>query len=147
MPHSVSIEQPSPADETMATVSVTHHGDVSAVEAEKPAGENGNPQESETADQDMTMADVVPNDTNSAPVEAVEAEAASEVKLEDLFADMDSDEEFPSSTGQDATNFTSSPPEAEAPLSPVYVWLQLQIYAADFLATLAPHPELLIQKS
>jgi DNA primase small subunit len=38
-----------------------------------------------------------------------------EVKLEDLFADMDSDEEFPSSTSQDVMISSS----LEAPASPV----------------------------
>jgi DNA primase small subunit len=54
-------------------------------------------------DQDMTMAD------------AGAVEATAEVKLEDLFADMDSDEEFPSSTCQDV-KISNSP---ETPASPL----------------------------
>jgi DNA primase small subunit len=45
----------------------------------------------------------------------VKVETTAEVKLEDLFADMDSDEEFPSSSGQDV-KISSSP---AAPASPV----------------------------
>lgn len=79
--------------------------------------ENGNTQGEDAADQDMTMEDVgVQGD--KVPEATVKEETKSEVKLEDLFADVESDEEFPSSTVLDVK--TSSPPEA--PSSPV-LWV------------------------
>lgn len=62
-------------------------------------------------DQDMMMADAGAAEEKM----PVKMEATAEVKLEDLFADMDSDEEFPSSTGQDV-KISNSP---EAPASPL----------------------------
>jgi DNA primase small subunit len=67
--------------------------------------------ESQTSDdRDMTMA-VAGLEQENPPVKT---EITSEVKLEDLFADMDSDEEFSTSTGQDVK--ISSSPEAPASL-------------------------------
>tara|TARA_R110002060_G_scaffold15581_13_gene21762 strand:+ start:1221 stop:1556 length:336 start_codon:yes stop_codon:yes gene_type:complete len=111
MPHSVSPEEPSNADASPSAVA-----EISTIDAmtQETSTENGNSQDSEAADHDMTMADVAGTDT--IPGALVKPEIKSEVKLEDLFADMDSDEEFPSSTGQ-KLKITSSPPEA--PPSPV----------------------------
>ncbi|KAI1080995.1 prim-pol domain-containing protein [Whalleya microplaca] len=93
MPHSVSPEGNSPSnapEETMA-------------DAPAPNGD------SQPADDDITMAE-----TDALPAAAKEEEKK-EVKLEDLFADVDSDDEFPSSRpGED--KFTSSP---QAPASPI----------------------------
>ena len=64
----------------------------------------------EDADQEMTMVEA---EAQEQPAQ----DFKEEVKLEDLFADMDSDEEFPSSNIKDV-KIPSSP---QAPLSPVYV--------------------------
>jgi DNA primase small subunit len=71
-------------------------------------------QASGSVDQDMTMADVQAVDDE---VPNANAEIKSEVKLEDLFADMDSDDEFSSSNvkSQDLKSSGSQ----EAPSSPV----------------------------
>jgi DNA primase small subunit len=61
--------------------------------------------ESQSAVSDITMADT---EAPTAP------EVKKEVNLDDLFADVESDDEFPSSRGQD-TPVSSSP---EAPPSP-----------------------------
>lgn len=76
--------------------------------------ENGNTQGDDVADQDMAMEDVGVQGEKVLE-SAVKEESKSEVKLEDLFADVESDEEFPSST---ALNVKSSSPPA-APSSPV----------------------------
>ncbi len=69
-------------------------------------------------DHDMTMAEAgVGGEGAIEDSSAAEAPVKQEVKLEDLFADVESDEEFPSSTGQDIK--TSSSPEA--PASPMLV--------------------------
>ncbi len=73
---------------------------------------NDNSQESDVADQDMTT--VYVGQEEEAKV-AVKEEFKTGVKLEDLFADIESDEEFPSSTGQDI-KASSSP---QAPSSPM----------------------------
>lgn len=117
MPHSVSPENASNPDPNIPAEADTDKGETQTTEStltQETAAENGNTQESESADQDMTMADVAGAETT--PKAPVKPEIAPEIKLEDLFADMDSDEEFPSSTGQNL-KITSSPPEA--PLSPM----------------------------
>ncbi|TVY13814.1 DNA primase small subunit [Lachnellula arida] len=78
--------------------------------------ENGNTQGDDVADQDMAMEDVGVQGEKVLE-SAVKEESKSEVKLEDLFADVESDEEFPSSTALNVK--PSSPPEA--PSSPVHV--------------------------
>jgi len=113
MPHSVSPEQPASPDQV--------------ANSEEPKAENVETQESEgtvvadslgpigesqtSYDQDITMTDAGAAGEKT----LVKVETTAEVKLEDLFADMDSDEEFPSSSGQDV-KISSSP---EAPASPV----------------------------
>lgn len=113
MPHSVSPDEPSNAVASPLAVAEVEIQTTDAM-TQETSTENGNSQDSEAADHDMTMADVAGTDT--IPGTLVKPEIKSEVKLEDLFADMDSDEEFPSSTGQNL-KITSSPPEA--PPSPV----------------------------
>jgi DNA primase small subunit len=104
MPHSVSPEAQEPDVEPMVT----------DVEVNEDASEHGE----EDQDHEMAMietsgepADVV---EDSAPAAAIEKQ---EVKLEDLFADVESDEEFPSSNAKDI-KMSSSP---EAPASPMSV--------------------------
>jgi DNA primase small subunit len=76
--------------------------------------ENGDTPGEDATEQDMTMEDVgVQGEKVSENV--VKEEIKPEVKLEDLFADVESDEEFPSSTALDIK--TSSSPDA--PSSPV----------------------------
>lgn len=126
MPHSVSPEDPASPDQ--------------GPNIEEPKRENVETQESEgtavadslglieesqnSEDQDMTMCDVAAVEEQL----SVKVETTAEVKLEDLFADMDSDEEFPSSTGQNV-KISSSP---EAPASPVLVSLLVTRVIADF---------------
>ncbi len=120
MPHSVSPEDPSLLHHNMPIEADLENGEFQTTEAilaQETTENNSNTQESETTDQDMTMVDV---EIEGKPVleVSIKEEIKSEVKLEDLFADMDSDDEFNSSTGQDF-KISSSPPEATA--SPVYV--------------------------
>lgn len=123
MPHSLSPEDATNSDSNPSVPVDTDKEETQTTETtltQETAAENGDTQESESADHDMTMADVAEADT--VPEVHVKPEIAAEVKLEDLFADMDSDEEFLSSTGQNL-KITSSPPEA--PPSPVYVLLTI----------------------
>jgi DNA primase small subunit len=74
------------------------------------AAEGADYSDSQDVEQDMTMADAgVQGQTIPAP------EIKQEIKLEDLFADIESDEEFPSSNARDI-KISSSP---EAPASPM----------------------------
>ncbi|KAI0007866.1 prim-pol domain-containing protein [Xylariaceae sp. FL0662B] len=93
MPHSVTLEENRPsnaADETMADT-LSQNGD------------------SQTPDNDITMAE-----TDAMQI-VIKQEEKKDVKLEDLFADVDSDEEFPSSRPGEG-KFSSSP---QAPASPI----------------------------
>ena len=121
MPHSVSPEDPQIPDQDAIHHSETDNdnGDSQTTNGTAVAdseAQNGESQPTEALDQDMTMADVGVQGAE-VPQVTVKAEIRSEVKLEDLFADIDSDDEFPSSTGQNI-KVSSSP---EAPSSPVYV--------------------------
>jgi len=69
---------------------------------------DGGSQHSNGVDNDITMADV---GVEGDEVPQIKEEVKSEFKLEDLFADIDSDEEFPSSTNQDVKVAPSSPEE------------------------------------
>lgn len=97
MPHSVSPEPEPPIQ--------------SEIQMEEPSVENGNSQHTEGED-DIPMADV---GTESGPPPTEPSESKKEVKLEDLFADIDEDEEFPSSrepaqqTPSSSQNTPSSP--------------------------------------
>lgn len=116
MPHSVSPENHStPNPNTIDVGSETKHDEAQAVEGNAfGEGNDEDSQASEAEDQDMTMAEAGFREGEFTEV-PLNSEIKSEVKLEDLFADMESDEEFPSSIGQDIK--VSSPPEA--PASPV----------------------------
>ena len=115
MPHSVSSEDAKTQDTLIADAG-TNNGETQTAEdrvAANSEANNADSQLSETIDQEMTMADAgVEGEVVPLPIKA---EEKIDVKLEDLFADMESDEEFPSSNIQDTK--ASSPPEA--PLSPV----------------------------
>jgi DNA primase small subunit len=89
MPHSVNSESETPPTMTDGTL---HDDDIAMVEA-----------------------DSLLSTSNGAP--AGDADAKNEVKLEDLFADVDSDDEFPSSRPNNQNSKPSSPPVA--PSSPV----------------------------
>lgn len=122
MPHSISLEDSATPDhDAVLAETETDKGETQSTEVTVTGDletSNGVSQESDTVDQDMTMADV---GVEGDKIPDIKAEIKSEVKLEDLFADMDSDEEFPSSTGngdgmsQDL-KASSSP---EVPSSPV----------------------------
>jgi DNA primase small subunit len=81
------------------------------IETEDSPATNGDTQQ--TADEDIPMADA----SEPAPAVAVkQEEKKEEVKLEDLFADDDSDDEFPSSRPAKETPQSSS---ADIPSSPM----------------------------
>jgi len=114
MPHSVTAED-TPTMDTDTIITETE-----AYKTETQTSENtlkGDSQVSNDADKDMTMADV---GVEGDDVTVVKLEIKPELKLEDLFADMDSDDEFPSSTVLQNVKGESSP---EAPSSPVYMSL------------------------
>lgn len=97
MPHSVS---PEPTPDSAHTEAM-ETGEIVA----------GQDPSQDSEDRDMTMVEA------DADIEGDEQVAVkSEVKLEELFADVESDEEFPSSTVHDNTKVSSSP---EAPASPL----------------------------
>lgn len=101
MPHSVSPEaKPSEPDVNM---------DVAATEEIHETAEEQS-QDAEDADNDMTM-----EEAGIQGEIVAEVEVKQEVKLEDLFADVESDEEFPSSAAPDV-KVSGSP---EAPPSPM----------------------------
>ncbi len=108
MPHSVSPEAQEPDVEPIATDADT--------------SQNGRGHEDEE-DQDQEMALVQTND------DAVPEKA--EVKLEELFADVESDEEFPSSNDQDI-KMSSSP---EDPASPMLVLVVNLILSSKLIIT------------
>jgi DNA primase small subunit len=105
MPHSTS-----PEDSEIHVVD----GMVKEEIAEQPGTEAGISQANTALDQDMSMKDVEAIEDNALNANA---EIKSEVKLEDLFADMDSDDEFSSSNikSQDLKSSGSQ----EGPSSPV----------------------------
>ena len=72
---------------------------------------------SQATENDITMAEPETLPANDTDGDA-NGQEKKDVKLEDLFADVDSDEEFPSSRPQDSQDKPSSP---QAPLSPMYV--------------------------
>jgi DNA primase small subunit len=117
MPHSVSLEETTPHQDTLIADAGINNDETRTTEGTVTADvavSNENSQFSESMDQDMTMVDAgVEGET--IPEVAVKAEEKPEVKLEDLFADMESDEEFPSSNVPDV-KVSSSP---EVPSSPV----------------------------
>jgi DNA primase small subunit len=110
MPHSVSPEGPaSPNQDEIVEEpkpdNIEREG-TAVAESIRPIRESQN-----SDDQDMTMADTDSGEENT----PVKTEITPELKLEDLFADIDSDEEFPCSTSQDV----KTPNSPEAPESPL----------------------------
>lgn len=142
MPHSVSLESETAPnaeapEQTMADVPTTDQtADQTTDQNEEPAALNTEPTEKPENDGDVAMAE--PEEQPSAETGTVSAgtettqdgaESKEEVKLEDLFADVDSDDEFPSSNNNNNNNTTnnnsnnnnkpSSPPTGSAaPSSP-----------------------------
>lgn len=118
MPHSVLPEDAStPDQDTFIADAETNPGESQTTEGiltADTAAVNEDSQASDAMDQDMTMVDAGV-EGEEIPQVAVKAEEKPEVKLEDLFADMESDEEFPSSDIKNAKVSTSP----EAPSSPV----------------------------
>jgi DNA primase small subunit len=110
MPHSVSPEDTTtPDQEILIADAETNNGEIKTTEHTLTADvtvTNGDSQFSETMDQDMTMVDAGVEGETVPEVAAKEEKP--DVKLEDLFADFESDEEFPSSDAQD-TKLSSSP--------------------------------------
>lgn len=108
MPHSLSPEKSGSTDQdAMATDTEKSVGEVQPTVAAATTDTqtlDGDSQNSENTDQDTTMVD---NEASAVVVK-------DEVRLEDLFADIDSDEEFPSSTGN--MKVTSSPQAPESPM-------------------------------
>jgi DNA primase small subunit len=106
MPHSVSPEPVDADGDVVDMVPDVETTSVSPIEEEQDMYH------------EMTMSEAsVQGDTMKETPTAAEAISKPEVKLEDLFADVESDEEFPSSNVQD-TKMLSSP---EAPASPMLV--------------------------
>ena len=105
MPHSTSPD----ASETRVTDGIVKEDNI-----EQPRTEEGVSHVGDAVDEDMTMVDMEAMDDN---VLNANAEIKSEVKLEDLFADIDSDDESSSSNikGQDLKSSGSQ----EAPSSPL----------------------------
>jgi DNA primase small subunit len=117
MPHSISPDESKIPDQDAMLETETDNGDTQTSDGTMIAdseAQNIESQTSDAVDQDMAMADVGVQGAQ-VPEVTVKIEIQSEVKLEDLFADVDSDDEFPSSTGRNIK--TSSSPEA--PSSPV----------------------------
>ena len=84
--------------------------DVDSHDTATVAAENGTSQE----DDEMVSEDVAA-EGEQVPEIPVKSEVNSEVKLEDLFADVESDEEFP-----DSNHDIKASSPVEAPSSPVY---------------------------
>lgn len=114
MPHSTTPEDSSTAAQDQDAMVIDVENEYPELEtaqftvASTTSDANGNSQESNGADNDMTMADV---GVEGDEVPVIKDEVKSEFKLEDLFADIDSDEEFPSSAVQDIKVAPSSPEE------------------------------------
>lgn len=118
MPHSVTPEETSALDQDTITANAEPNNSGTQTTEDTLTADtainNGDSQFSGAMDQDVTMADAGV-EGEEVPKVVVKAEEKPEVKLEDLFADMESDEEFPSSNIKDI-KVSSSP---ELPSSPV----------------------------
>ncbi|KAM3083254.1 p48 polypeptide of DNA primase [Clarireedia jacksonii] len=113
MPHSISPQSPAPQSEEHSMDEVEQNGDNAAqISTEEPDADAKPAEQTEDDDNDIAMAE---NETNAKP--AAEKSTKPEVKLEDLFADFESDDEFPESSSKDI-KVTSSPQE---PASPVHI--------------------------
>jgi DNA primase small subunit len=90
---------------------VEQNGDNAAqITPEEPHADAKPAEEVEEDDNDIAMAE---SETDSKPV--AENPIKPEVKLEDLFADFESDDEFPESSSKDI-KVTSSPQEPASPV-------------------------------
>lgn len=116
MPHSTSSEDPPVSDQDAIIAgtddNVGEHQTIERTMIVDADTNSGNSQLSNTMDQDMDMEDA---GVEGEDIPQIKTELKPEVKLEDLFADMDSDEEFPSSADTNL-KVEGSP---EAPLSSV----------------------------
>jgi len=113
MPHSVSPEHAATADQAQDEImgeprSENNESQVSENTVVEAETEIGDTQFDDATDQDMTMEDIGVQGEKFLEA-AVKEELKSEVKLEDLFADVESNEEFPGSTALNVK--TSSSPE------------------------------------
>ena len=115
MPHSIPETPSSPPQLAMAADTIadvaTSNESVQAIEQDTATESqtlSNESQEGNTAEADITMAEVEANLPIHTAV-SVKVETKHDVRLEDLFADLDSDEEFPSSKPQD-NKLSSSPP-------------------------------------
>lgn len=112
MPHSVSSEEAASLDQHSQSPGVTN---AQLPTIEPRAGPTIDETEvSDVVDQDMAMEGTGLHDAG-VPELAMNVEMKSEVKLEDLFADVESDEEFPSANGHNL-NVSSSPETLGSPL-------------------------------
>ena len=115
MPHSVSPEGPSAPDQDATIADAETNGETQST-SQSMAGEaetsNGDSQNNNAVDQDMETENA---GAEGDDVPQIKPEAKIDIKLEDLFADMESDDEFPNSIGHDI-KAEDSP---EAPLSPM----------------------------
>lgn len=109
MPHSVTPE--GTAVDQMGETENKIESQVSG--ATMAASDFQNEDSQNSAKGDMTMADVAVEEDKE-PKTITKAQTASEVKLEDLFADIDSDEEFPSSAP--GVKVEGSPEESASPM-------------------------------
>lgn len=118
MPHSLIAEDDSALNEDVSPQIQIDNGETQVTEGTLTAEteeQNGATQATDSTDQDMTMADIGKAEEDLPSKDLIKEETKPEVKLEDLFADMESDDEFPSSAAPEM-KVDSSP---EAPASPV----------------------------
>jgi DNA primase small subunit len=106
MPHSISPESSAPQSEKHTMDDIEQNDDNAA-----QVNADANPAEqAEDDDNDVAMAE---SEMEAKPV--AEIPIKPEVKLEDLFADFESDDEFPESSSKDI-KVTSSPQEPTSPV-------------------------------
>lgn len=114
MPHSTIMEIPEVRDEIEISMTSEDPTDVPQeveVDVSDTQTLKEESQEHNVGDRDIIMTE---SDAES-KIPSVKEEIKPEVKLEDLFADVESDEEFPSSAGQDIKTMSSP----QAPASPM----------------------------
>jgi hypothetical protein len=129
MPHSVSPEDPSAPDQDGMIAEAETGGGTQTIDqtmVRDAEANNGEHQINNVVDQDMEMEDSG-IEGEDVPQVKLEVKVKQEVKLENLFADMESDEEFPSSTGQ-VLKAEGSP---EPPSSPMQVNMEEFLPNAD----------------
>jgi DNA primase small subunit len=115
MPHSETPEEDAVPMETVPQAQ-DNGGETQMTEGTLMAeseGQNGDSQATDSPELDMTMADI---GIESAVQDVqIKEDTKLDIKLEDLFADMDSDDEFPSSAAPDV-KISSSPEAPESPM-------------------------------